>query len=172
MNTSELVYLQPWKAASNYIGEDWTGFYVGLSQTRDSSTLTRANFLVFLKRLEDCTRASVPGTDDECTVQLAHERHWACGWVEVVLIHESDTHALALAEKMVRQIEEAYPCLCEHTWSLLESEEAASAWRSMSLADRIEACKQFDCSIFAARRKDDWPDDPRGELTSWLADGC
>ena len=108
--------LELWKHPENYYGERWDGFYVFLSQTRDSEALTRSNFT--------CALEQIGGN-----VAVAHERHWACGWVETILIPQENTQALEIAQKILDKLED-YPVLNEEHYSELEySEQDYEDWR-------------------------------------------
>jgi len=102
--------LELWKHPENYYGERWDGYYVFLSQTRDSDALTRSNFICALEQVgkENC--------------YITHERHWACGWVESILIPQENTTALEVAQKILDKLED-YPVLNEDHYSELEYEE-------------------------------------------------
>jgi hypothetical protein len=110
------------------------------------------------------------GDDDEdrCdAIQEVQEGHFACGWLGVLYVHSSHTTALELADDLLEKIEQ-YPALDEFDWSHRECEAAVTYWQGISIACRINWCKRYDVSIFAARRNE-VPDDPRGELISALA---
>ena len=94
----------------NYLGQDFTDWFIFLSHSRDSDTLAKSNFRVAKKRLE-----KLPG------VKIVSFNHWACGWVEVILIHKTAKKALDLARKMEDEIKD-YPILDEEDFSNLESE--------------------------------------------------
>lgn len=134
-------------------------YYVIESQTRDSDTLSRSNFRSVLRALG--------GESD--TVRIVHDRHFLCGWVESIYVHESDTHALDTADQLMTKAQD-YPVIDEDDWSTLEYETAAESWHQMSLANRVHACQRYRVSVFAARH-DDVPDSPTGELIPYLADG-
>ena len=103
------VKLNMWEHPSNYYGETWEGFYVFLSQTRDSDALTRSNF--------ECALKLVGGG-----VAVSHERHWACGWIETILIPEENYDALLKADKIMQKLED-YPVVDEDHYSQLEYDE-------------------------------------------------
>lgn len=102
--------LELWTRPSNYLGHSWGGYYVFLSQTRDSDALTRSNFAFGLAHL---------GGGD---IAVAHERHWACGWVETILIPQENTKALAIAQEILDKLDD-YPVLDEEHYFQLEYEE-------------------------------------------------
>lgn len=101
--------LELWKHPENYYGERWDGYYVFLSQNRDSDALTRSNFICGLELVGK-------------GVAVAHERHWACGWVETILIPQENTQALEVAQKILDKLED-YPVLDEGHYLELEYEE-------------------------------------------------
>jgi len=144
---------------------DWSDiprseYYVLGGQHRDSDTLTRSNHRSILRRLG--------GESD--TVLVLRDNHWAVGWVEAIYIHELDTTALAIAERISEQLED-HPVVDENDWSELEYETASEYWATMSVSNRLDYCQRYRVSIFAARRAE-IPNDPCGDLVSNLADGC
>lgn len=153
--------IHPWTMPQNYAGDVWPDYYsAGVGQSRDSSTLERSNFRSMLRAL---------GGESE-TVVVVREGHWAVGWVEWIAIHATDDAALAVADRIAGALRD-YSVVDENDWNELELETAESWWRDMGMRERIYACVKFDVSMFAARR-DEIPDDSRGELVCYLADGC
>lgn len=110
----EPEHLKLWTMPDYYAGEVWPGYYVFLGQNRDSDSLTRSNFICALGRI---------GGESE-TVRVIRERHWACGWLEWIAIHQDDTKALKAADDVMRRLA-AYPVVNEDHWSELEHEENA-----------------------------------------------
>jgi len=166
----EPTHLKPYEVPSHYFGRTWEGWYPVLTQTRDSGTLTRSNYRTALKRLQTIAgeRETPEGesvvTDTRCS-------HFACGWVETIYVWSGDDAAVEAADEILWYLDEDYGCLDSDDWSRLEDEEAAEYWACMGLEERMRVCVKYDVSIFAARR-DEVPQDPRGELVSYLADGC
>jgi hypothetical protein len=146
--------IQKWTLPDSYCGAEWPDYYVFLGQNRDSDALTRSNFRAALKRLGGET-----GEDDNgiSLVTVVRESHWACGWIEWIAIHESNTAGIALANEMLEKIDD-YPCLSEDDWSELEYTEAMEYWDGLSLSEKVDYCKDAKVSIFAARRSYDLPD--------------
>lgn len=146
-----------WVYPSNYFGEEFLQYFDVIYQNRDSKVLDRSNFRSFLKAL---------GGESE-TVQVIRAYHWACGWIEFIGIHESDTKALEIADKIATNLKD-YPVVDESDWSSLESEEAENVWmNSYDLRDRIRLCVQHGLSMFAARSE--WiPQDDNGSLYEHL----
>lgn len=105
--------LELWTRPANYLGQTWEGYYVFLSQTRDSDALTRSNF--------ECALKELGGVNDYAVV-VTYERHWACGWLETILIHKTNTQALKIADDILWSLAD-YPVLDEEHYSELEYEE-------------------------------------------------
>jgi len=169
------IHLQPYSVPSNYFGTTWHGWYAVAGMSRDSDTIERSNFRVIEKALRAIPDVEVPGTEDpsdsllaESGVQVTRCNHFAVGWVDTIYVHGSHEEALKLADKLVGAIAD-YPILDECDHGTLELEQAADCWERFSLRDRVDACARFDVSIFAARHNE-VPEDPRGELISWLAE--
>jgi hypothetical protein len=97
-----MAVLRKWERASNYNGKDFSDYYIVLSQTRDSDELEQSNFDVALDRLG--------GKSNTVIVELF--KHWLCGWVEVILVHESDVEHCKIAQQILNDLEE-YPALDE-----------------------------------------------------------
>lgn len=135
-------------------------YFVCGGQHRDSDTITRSNHRSILRKL---------GGESE-TVRVVRDSHFLVGWVEAIYIHESDTAALATVRRIADELED-YPIVDDDDWSELQYSEAAEYWATLPIAERVQICQRFRCNVFAARR-DELPDDPRGGLVDYLADGC
>jgi hypothetical protein len=133
-----LEHLKLWTRPECYMGAVWPDYYVFLGQHRDSDCLTRSNFTVGLKNL---------GGESE-TVIVVRENHWAVGWIEWIAIHQDDEKALAIADRILADIDN-YPVLDECHFSELEMQEANEIWRNCYNArERVEYIRknrnQFD----------------------------
>lgn len=135
--------------------QDW--LVLPVTQTRDSSALEQSNFAVALKELG--------GEGD--SVEVHRFNHWGPGWFEIILVAPGSGEAL-IAEDIERALAN-YPVLDDMDYSERESERAAECWGAFSLRQRIETCRRFDVSIFAARR-DEIPEDRTGSLVTYLAE--
>jgi hypothetical protein len=102
--------LELWTRPNNYLGQTWEGYYVFLSQTRDSEALTRSNF--------ECALDIIKNVGEQSIV-VSHERHWACGWLETILIPKENTDAIEVAQKMLDKLD-CYPILNEEHYYELE----------------------------------------------------
>lgn len=148
-------------AFDRHICGELDNFYIGpCSQTRDSSILERVNFETMTDRVLAASQ------HDE--TEIHRFGHWACGWYEMLLIHPDDTSALIVAAELSAALAD-YPSLDDEAYSVAEIEAAAEYWERCRVSDRVEICQRFGLSVFAARR-DEMPEDPTGELVSYLAD--
>lgn len=128
-------------------------------QTRDSGLLERSNFRTAVASL----RTADPSGDGH---EVHRFGHWGPGWVEIIII-DPDGPAASEAAEIAASLE-SYPVLSDDDYSELTWEEAVEAWGNMTTRDRIRACAHYRVSIFAARH-DDIPEDPTGELFSYLS---
>lgn len=106
-------------SAKNYCGEHPTGYVVVVGRNRDSDTLTNCNFDVALDHLGGESERPEEGFQ---AVRVARFGHWACGWYELILVHESATDKLEIAREILNSLHD-YPVLDEDAWSEQEWEE-------------------------------------------------
>lgn len=120
--------LPRWTRPKNWFGTEWPAYYVFLGRTRDSDAMERSNFI--------CALIELRGETD--TVKIVRERHFLCGWIEWIAIHESDSKALETADKALEALED-YPVLNDEHFSDLEHEEASETWEGCySDSERVE----------------------------------
>jgi hypothetical protein len=105
-------FMQKWSRSENYIGETYYDYYVLLYHTRDSGLVEESNFWSALKALN--------GESD--TVKVVRAKHWLCGWIEMILIHESDTKSVDKGNEIEKALE-SYPILDEDDFYERESEK-------------------------------------------------
>ena len=103
--------MQKWSRSKNYIGESYNDYYVLLSRHRDSGLVEESNFWSALKVLNGESK----------TVKVIRSSHWAVGWIEVILIHESDKESIDKGNEIEKAIE-CYPILDEYDFYERESE--------------------------------------------------
>lgn len=105
--------MQKWSRTENYIGESYNDYYVLLSHHRDSGLVEESNFQSALRMLN--------GESD--TVKVIRLSHWLCGWIEVILIHESDNESIDKGNEIEESLNN-YPILDEDAFGemVLEKE--------------------------------------------------
>ena len=136
--------LTRWEVPDNWFGEHWHGWFVGLSQNRDSDALDRSNFRAALEAL---------GGESE-TVQVVREGHWAVGWIEWIAIHESDERALSIQYEIEGSLQD-YPVLDESDWCEEESEEANEVWSNCYTdRERIDYIREHSNQFYFASWSD------------------
>ncbi len=131
MGAIKAAKLELWKSASNYMGEDYSDYYVGLGRSRDSEVLERANFDAMLEML---------GGESEDVV-VARSGHWAVGWVEVILV-QKDSPKVAELQKLMDQYEE-YPVLDDDRLAEYEFEQMTSDWESYGVDMAMDAVHEI-----------------------------
>ena len=120
--------MEKWSRSENYIGESYNDYYVLLSRNRDSGLVEKSNFQSALKMLN--------GESD--TVKVVRSSHWAVGWIEVILIHESDVISVSKGNDIEESLE-SYPILDEDDFATKEGE------RSDELMEEIRKDIANDC---------------------------
>lgn len=134
--------------------QEW--FVAPCGVNRDSEALDRSNWAVQLD--------SLGGESDD--VEVHRFGHWACGWLEIVIVRPG-TAAAAEAARIEEDLAN-HPVLDDAHFSALEGEEAAETWKNCSIRDRVDYCKRYGASIFAARRAE-LPEDADTDLFVALA---
>ncbi len=109
-----------WDSEANYCGGRRPDWVIGFSQTRDSDHLDQSNFAVALDTL---------GGESEGTVEVVRIGHWACGWVEQILVHRDATEKLQVLLKLLDDYD-SYPVLDEEDFSARETEAADECFES------------------------------------------
>jgi hypothetical protein len=119
--------LKKWERPDNYIGPNYDSYYVGLGISRDSHALERSNFRTALKLLGG---ESSCGCDDDCkcAVRVIRDSHWAVGWIEYVLVHESATDKVAILSNIQESLSD-YPVLDDDDFIQEEKDEADETWK-------------------------------------------
>jgi hypothetical protein len=129
--------LERWKLPKYYSGAEWPEYYsAGVGRSRDSDCGEESNFDAMLKGL---------GGESE-TVQVVHEGHFLCGWVEWIAIHESDETALRAADAMQASLED-YPILDEEDFCQREFDECERVWSDCyNASERIKYLRKNRCT--------------------------
>ena len=146
-------YLTKWEYPSDYGGFSPDGDYLIYSRNRDSSILENCNYEMILEQLTKLSDTLVTDEEEPFAYDF-RAGHWACGWVEYILISaNSPDQLITEAEEIVCALAD-YPVLNESVYSDKQTEAVYEYWLQCSLSDRIDACKSYGLSIFAARSDD------------------
>jgi len=97
--------LKRWENAPNYMGEDFSDYYVVTSFSRDSNVYEVANFIGIANYLMDIEPESEQGW------KIARFGHWMHGYLYFILVHK-DSPLVALCEAIARSLRE-YPIFDE-----------------------------------------------------------
>ena len=166
MNAIEHLNESVWTHPKDYGGFSPDGDFCILSQNRDSSLIDRHNWQTA------CEQLHAEAYDDGRYGELADDRpmvyhwragHWACGWVEYLMVRaDAPDNIKNEAGEILCSLAE-YPVLDEDSFSEAEYNEASEYWGRCSVKERMEYLQRAELSIFAARH-DYLPDDPTGAL--------
>jgi len=159
--------VKPWNAnpsgldsLANFAGEiPDKRLLVLLSRNRDSDILSESNWDTVLKFLG--------GESD--SVQIVRHGHWACGWIEYLMIDSADTEMVALAESVESKLRD-YPVWDEDDFSNREWESACQYWETTSVRERVRIIQRHggkSVSVFAARRAS-LPENDNGSIFQYL----
>jgi hypothetical protein len=135
--TKNEIKLERWERADNYVGEDWSDYYIGPAYTRDSDILDQSNFHVALDLLG--------GESD--TVIVERCSHWACGWFERILVNRSDADAVSVLTEITERIER-YPVLDESDYYDRERDASDADFECYKNKFRSNVEKAFGKEIF------------------------
>ena len=91
--------MKKWEYADNYIGKDYSNYYVLYSHHRDSDILNESNYQTMKKKFIDLSGV----------IEIAFN-HWAYGWGECLLIHESAQETIDKGIKILNALSD-YPVL-------------------------------------------------------------
>jgi hypothetical protein len=112
-------HLKQWTLPNSYIGETYPDYFrTGFGQSRDSDLLERCNFDAALEAL---------GGETKRDVIVTRAGHWACGWVEEILVHKSAIAKLRIADELMSRYLD-YPILDDDSFSELQLEERAETF--------------------------------------------
>ena len=105
--------LKRWENAPNYMGEDFSDYYVVTSFSRDSNVVCVANFIGIASHLMDIEPESERGW------KIARFGHWSCGYLYCIFVHK-DSPLVPLCETIARSLRE-YPIFDEDILAECES---------------------------------------------------
>jgi hypothetical protein len=140
MNLQKWDHPTSWDSLANFVGEKPKGYSV-YSRNRESSILENTNFEEFLKRLNG----------ESEWVTIVRHRHWACGWIEYLMLKEDAPHTLIETAIQITKELDAYPILNEDLYTEAQLDSMQTYWDNLSIKERIDYCKDAGISIFAAR---------------------
>ena len=158
---SDILNECKWSTPDSYLGHNPVGDYVIYSRNRDSSILENTNYELILTQLQG---EAEKYPDIDSPVYDFRASHWACGWVEYVIVDkDAPQSVLDLAEDILRGLAD-YPVVSDDIYSENQFNAIYEYWQDCGLKERIEWCKDAGESIFSARREDCIPSPVFDEL--------
>lgn len=163
------IHMPTWKTPDSYMGFDPVGDYCLYMKTRDSEIMTESNFACIKKDMEQFIEKGDFPDPNAILDEYGEERpsdwfytwsagHWACGWVEYMMVRkDAPEEIIEKADEIYCAISD-YPIYDENDYSERQDEAMWNYWKSMSMRERIQYCKEAMESIFAARRDDCIPE--------------
>ena len=105
--------MQKWNG-QDYLGKRFDDYFVLYTTNRDADTLTESNYRSIRKYLDDHPHVAY-------TIFTAS--HWACGWIEQILIYSGDAASVSFCNKIIEKLDD-YPVFNDEDFSDLELEKA------------------------------------------------
>jgi hypothetical protein len=128
-------HLKKWISESNYGGEDLSAWYILIARTRDSDNLENSNF----ESIREFIKLQGYNINDNDVkeinnVLIAGFNHWACGWIDCLMIHENNEAALIVGDEIKEKLDN-YPVFNEDDYQereftsyLNNCKEAVKEW--------------------------------------------
>lgn len=160
--------LEIWTHPSDYGGFSPDGDYLILSRTRDSDCLSESNWHVARQILEQAQGAPIGCDNRSAPAYDWRAGHWACGWVEYLMIRSDAPSAVIEAAEQIVSALADYPVLDDSDYSEREWNQVTEYWQSLDVRERVDMIRRSgsNASLFAARR--DYLPDDNGYLYDWL----
>jgi hypothetical protein len=164
-------HLKLWIRPQDYFGQTYHDYYEVAGVHRDSCVIARSNWRCWEKMLKALNIPDVknpyydpdagpqakgpdgnPLVDEEIVgLIIARSRHWAVGWVEVMLVHKNvPVEVLRKIDEQLAKLDN-YPVMDEQDWSQLQNEEFEEAWKNFAAAEFArQLTRKFDLDDLAA----------------------
>ena len=162
-----------WETPDSYGGFNPVGDIVVYSRNRDGSILDESNYEQIFKHLKETIKnldspIYIEG-DERSEFDWVYDfraGHWACGWVEYILVRkDSPQSVIDAAVEVINGIED-YCIFDESHYSEMQFDAQEKFWEECSIADRMHYCKEMEVSIFAARR--DYTPESKNDLSEYV----
>lgn len=127
--------LERWVRCDNYMGENFSDYYVVAGQNRDSNYVQQSNFIAATERL---------GGENEPTVIIARSNHWACGWVDFLMVHKDALDKIEIAERIDEDIENCI-ILDWENYDAIRQPEIERLYHEIKVDIELGNSKYWDC---------------------------
>ena len=144
--------LNRWESPDSYAGHNPIGDYTLYGRTRDSSIMENSNYELILEELTDLAEQfdKLRG-DDEPFVYDFRAGHWACGWVEEIIIRQDAPKQIIDRAKEIQAALSDYPVYSDDDYSERQWDEMFRYWNDIDIKERVEWLQESGESIFSAR---------------------
>jgi len=144
--------LNRWEAPDYYSGHNPIGDYTLYGRTRDSSIMENSNYELILEELTDLAEQfdKLRG-DGEPFVYDFRAGHWACGWVELIIIRQDAPKQIIDLAKEIQAALSDYPVYSDDDYSQRQWDEMFRYWNDIDIKERVEWLQESGESIFSAR---------------------
>ena len=156
--------LNKWETPDSYAGHNPVGDYTLYSRTRDSSIMENSNYELILKELSelaepfDNVRDWNDIDDGEPYVYDFRAGHWACGWIEQIIIRQDAPKEIIERAKEIEAALSDYPVYSDDDYSERQCNEMCRYWNDIDTKERVEWLQESGESIFLARNDDHIPE--------------
>lgn len=141
-----------WQHPGSYAGHSPSGDIVLYSRHRGSTILENTNYTALMAEAAKLNKRYVP-SDFEPFIYDFRAGCSLVGWVEYIIVKRSaPVEVLDWAYETLGALE-AYPVLCDSSYSEAQYNAIVDYWARESLATRVELCGEAGVSMFAARRE-------------------
>lgn len=123
--------MELWERADNYMGPDFSDYFLLYSTCRDSEVMERANY----EAIKSEFKAKDFKLKKGVTVEGAS--HWAVGWVEYILIHKDNKRLVELGHK-IREALDEYPVYDDTLYYEMENEERLEAFKDFGEQETLK----------------------------------
>jgi len=138
--------MQKWEHAENYMGTSYYDYYVLAGHHRNSGILEESNFQCIVRDIKKRAKESSKSWI------ISRSAHWMTGWVEDILIHQSNKKLVAWGNKVEQMLEE-YPVYDEDDVSHREDEYAQELWKQLGIEERKEILTRAKLPLTLAQQK-------------------
>jgi len=140
--------LTVWKKPNDYCGFSPDGDYLIYNRNRNSSILENSNYEQILRELQNI--------DSNNTYDF-RVNHFAYGWVEYILIKKNSSNELIEKAIDITAGLSNYLVYDDEDYSEKQNDAINEYWdNNFTLKEKIELCKKYNISIFAARCNNVW----------------
>lgn len=134
--------MEKWERADNYIGKDYSEYYVLYAHHRDSNILDESNYQALRKIFIELSG-----------VIEVTSHHWGVGWVEFIGIHQDEKDTIELGNDYLDRIDD-YPVLDDEDLSNREFELAENM--AEDIFNEIEERRYFENGRWVEENLPEW----------------